>query len=209
MEFGSVSQLIAQAKAGDDVALAGLHQRYWPKLVDLARRRIQGAPLHDCDAEDVAQIAFISFYNSLKHKRLPNLEHRHQLLALLSHIVLCKAINEIKRSVTQRQGGGEVLNLAALAELAKDDRHTPLEQALLKDCYEFYMHALSEPLRPFAELHLAGLTNLEIAERMNCVERTVERKVALLRLRWTELAQNNLDRDIDEVLRPSTALPTS
>ncbi len=69
MADGSVSQLILNAKAGDEPALAKLHKRYWKSLVDIARKRLRGAPLRDTDAEDIAQIAFISFYQT--HSREP------------------------------------------------------------------------------------------------------------------------------------------
>ena len=52
------------------------------------------------------------------------------------------------------------------------------EEAMLKDCYQHYIAELPEALRPFAEMHVAGATDLEIANHMHCVERTVERKRA-------------------------------
>ena len=106
-EFGSVSQLIANAKEGDQDALGKLHQRYWPGLVRIAQRKLNGAPLRNQDAEDVAQTAFISFYQTLQRTGLPQLATRHQLLAFLTHIVACKAVNEIKHELTQKQGGGQ------------------------------------------------------------------------------------------------------
>ncbi len=199
-EKGSVSHLIAQAKEGDETALAELHARYWPKLVSIARRRLNGAPLRDRDPEDVAQSAFIAFYTSLKAERLPELANRHQLLALLSHIVACKAANEIKRGLTQKQGGGQVVNATTLTVLADGGDHTPLQEAILNDCYEFYINALCESLREFAELHLAGFTNREIAERLDCVERTVERKIALMRMRWREIASESIYKDVSDLL---------
>ena len=197
---GSVSQLIAEAKVGDEAALAKLHQRYWPALVGIAVGKLKGATIRDRDAEDVAQTAFISFYETLKCERVPHLTNRHQLLALLTHIVACKAVNEIKHAVTQKEGGGKVRNASPIVMLAEQDGHSPLEGLILKDCYEFYIGKLPAKLRPFAELHLAGFTNAEIAQRMNCVRRTVDRKLAVLRMRWQQLASDSLNRDVNELL---------
>lgn len=197
---GSVSQLIAQAKDGDEFALAELHERYWPALVNIARGRLKGAPIRDRDAEDVAQTAFIALYQNLKANRLPDVGNRLQLLALLSHIVACRAINEIKRVMTQKQGGGQVVTGSPIDLLVRSDEHSPIQKAILNDCYHYYVNGLSNNLRPIAELHLAGFTNREIAQKLNCVERTVERKIALLRVRWQEMATHSIHTDVSNLL---------
>jgi hypothetical protein len=46
---------------------------------------------------------------------------------------------------------------------ADDTERTPLEQALLADCYRQYLDVLPERLRAFAESYLAGCTNKETA----------------------------------------------
>jgi DNA-directed RNA polymerase specialized sigma24 family protein len=101
---GSVSQLIADFKDGDEEALADLHQRYWPALVNMARKRLKQTPIRGADEEDVAQSALIGFCKTVQDQRAPDLTNRHQLLALLSHIIACKAVNRIKVRVHSRQG---------------------------------------------------------------------------------------------------------
>src|SRR5439155_14273953 len=59
-------------------------------------RRLHGSP-GPVDEEDVAQEAFWRFYRGMKEGRLPRLANRHDLLALLTHIVACTAINQIER----------------------------------------------------------------------------------------------------------------
>lgn len=191
--IGSVSRLIAQFKQGDEVALAQLHHRYWPALVNMARRRLKQAPITGADEEDVAQSALIGFCRTVQDQRAPQLENRHQLLALLSHIVACKAINQIKRSLAEKRGEGKVQSLTPIAMLASDPGATPQQEAILRDCYKKYVEELPGHLRDFAELHLAGLTNAEIAGRLGCVERTVERKLALLRAQWQGLPEAELE----------------
>ncbi len=192
-EAGSVTRLIAELKDGDEAALTELHQRYWPQLVNIARSRLKQAPLRHVDEEDVAQSALIGFYNTVKNQRAQQLENREQLLALLSHIVACKAINQIQRAMTLKQGQGKITELTPIAYLASDDCPTASHQALLNDCYENHVVALPDELRPFAELHLAGVANADIAEKLDCVERTVERKLALLRTMWRKLADDSVE----------------
>ena len=196
---GSVTTWIGQLREGEEHALAQLHARYWPWLVNLARQKLKGARLRVADEEDIAQQAFWSFYNSFQAGGAPRLASRHDLLALLTTITACKAINQLKHERgVQKRGGAARETLAESFSTDDDDtwgldafaaaERTPYEEALLKDSYQHFIAGLPERLQEFAELHLAGCTNREIAERMGCVERTVERKLALALARWQEMA---------------------
>jgi RNA polymerase sigma factor (sigma-70 family) len=203
--LGSVSVWIEQLKAGEEAALGKLHARYWPYLVGLARRKLGAVPRRATDEEDVAQQAFWGFYQSLRAGRLPRLTNRQQLLALLSHITACQAANQIKHELgVQKRPGGSVRGESALdfagdsgdvpargLEQIADSGISPMEQALLDDCYKHYLSDLPEHLRDFAESYLAGLTYQEIAEHLGCTERTVDRKMAIILSRWQRLAATN------------------
>jgi DNA-directed RNA polymerase specialized sigma24 family protein len=195
---GSVSNWIAQVKAGDELALAKLHQRYWPALVGLARQRLQGSPIPS-DEEDIAQQAFLGFYHAVKSQRVPRLENRHQFLALLSHIISCKACNQVTHELTARKGGGRVQQGSAMMRLAQDSANSPLEEAILKDCYQKYVGDIPENLRPCAELFLQGYSRQEIAAQIGRADRTVDRKLVLLRQYWQSIAEQCLTHDISEI----------
>ncbi len=197
MTAGSVSHWIVQAGNGDELAFAKLHQRYWPRIVGFAKQRLHHKPRHLNDAEDIAQRAFMDLFLCFRQDRVPELNTRHQLLALMSHIVVCRALNEIRASGTGRRGGTESICQSLACLLSGQPENEPLQQAILKDCYEIHVRELPEALRPFAEMHLAGFSNREIADHLRCVERTVERKVSMLRERWQRLAAESLQEDSD------------
>lgn len=198
---GSVSVMLRALRTGDDRALAGLHARYWPLVVGLARRSLRGAPARAVDEEDVAQQAFWSFFESVRAGRLPRLDNRHDLLAALTHITACKAIHQLERELgTQKRGQGRVQgesvfdralgssSAAGGLEQAAVESRNPADEVAARECYEHYLQRLPEPLRAVARLDLAGLSNREMAEQLGCVERTVERKRALLRAEWQAFA---------------------
>jgi RNA polymerase sigma factor (sigma-70 family) len=200
---GSVTVWLGRLKKGDEDALARLHARYWPRLVALARKRLQGVPGRAADEEDVAQKAFWCFYRSLQAGRLPRLENRHHLFAVLTHIIACEAINQIEHEQAEKRGGKQVQGASSLDLLAgreggpepAADSRTPLEEALLKDCYAHYVQGLPAKLRDVAELHLGGWTHREIARQLGCADRTVERKMVLILARWQEMAAASVDAE--------------
>ena len=195
---GSVSHWIAQVKSGDEMALAKLHQRYWPALVGLARQRLHGSPIPG-DEEDIAQQAFFGFYEAVRNQRVPNLENRYQFLALLSHIVACKVCNQINHEMTVRKGGGRVQSGSKIMALVEDSTYSPLQEAILKECYQKYVAGMPESLRRFAELFLQGYTRLEIAEQVGCADRTVDRKILLVKEYWQTVALRCITHDISAI----------
>jgi RNA polymerase sigma factor (sigma-70 family) len=191
---GSVTAWIQQLKNGEEAALAKVHARYWRSLVAIARKRLAGAPRRASDEEDVAQEAFWSFYRSLKAGRVPRVVNRDDLLALLTHIIACRAANQIHHEVgVQKRDAGAVQDASVLEELSDAVDPTPLEQAVLNDCYRHYLTSLSENHRDFAELWLAGYTHKEIAGQLGFVERTVERKIARILAQWREIGLADMD----------------
>ncbi|MBI3468388.1 MAG: helix-turn-helix domain-containing protein [Planctomycetes bacterium] len=207
---GSVTNWIAQLRAGEETALGELHKRYWPFLVQLAHRKLKGASRRAMDEQDVAQEAFWGFYESLKKGRLPRLANRHDLIALFVIITSRKAAKQIRREYSAKRGGGQVQGESVLArarsagdqekaiERLPDPAPTPYEQAVLNDCYVRFVEGLPDSLRRFAEHFLAGYSHKEIADAIGCSERTVDRKVPLILNRWRKMAAEGMRDDRPE-----------
>jgi DNA-binding NarL/FixJ family response regulator len=51
------------------------------------------------------------------------------------------------------------------------------------------LERLDESLRPIARMKLEGYTNTEISAKLGVVERTVERRLNLIRRIWTQDAE--------------------
>jgi hypothetical protein len=65
---GSVTHWLARLQAGEDEAARLLWDRYFQRLVGLARKRLQGTPFRSAD-EDVALSAFDSFCRAAQEGR--------------------------------------------------------------------------------------------------------------------------------------------
>ncbi|MBI1915085.1 MAG: hypothetical protein HYS12_10160 [Planctomycetes bacterium] len=76
---GDVTRWLQQLKAGDHDAVQPLWERYFRRLVGLARDRLRKLPRRTADEEDVALSAFDSFCRRAEEGRFPRLDDRDGL----------------------------------------------------------------------------------------------------------------------------------
>src|SRR5262245_47055389 len=105
---GEVTRLVQQVKQGDPGAAHELWQRYFARLVALARQRLRGSPRRVADEEDVALSAFDSFCRRAEQQRFPRLEDRDDLWQLLVMITARKAADLANHDNRLKRGGGVV-----------------------------------------------------------------------------------------------------
>lgn len=193
---GSVTSLIDRVQQGDEYAAKVLFDRYFGQVLRVAAIKLRGSPRGAEDEEDAAISALDSFIQRARNNEFPLLKDRHNLWLLLQTITERKAINQRKRQLADKRGKGKVLNEVALHAACDDDQlggwaaieapnATPEMIALLKEQYRLKLNSLeSKQLRTVARLKLQGYTNKEIACQLGVVERTVERKLWLIRDLW-------------------------
>ena len=185
---GPIQELIEQLKAGNHAAAQPLWDRYYPRLVALARARLAGAARRVADEEDVALSAFDSFCRGAEAGRFPQLADEDGLWALLVLITARKAADLAAHQTRQKRGGGKVRGDSAfgpdadgLEGFAADDP-TPDLAAQLAEEFAVLLARLEDPsLQSVAVWRLEGYSNAEIADRLDCSEVTVERRLRLIR----------------------------
>ena len=185
---GSVTRWLAPLQAGDPAAVQQLWQRYFHRLVGLARARLAGAPRRVADEEDVALSAFDSFCRNAERGRFPDLTDRDGLWRLLVMFTARKA-GHLRRDQTRLKRGG-----AAQVEAGADDRDLlqevlgrepdPAFAALAADQHRHLMSLLNDDLREVALLRMQGESVEEIAARLGYVSRSIKRKLELIRELW-------------------------
>jgi DNA-directed RNA polymerase specialized sigma24 family protein len=194
---GSVTHWLARLQAGDREAAQQLWERYFRRLVGLARDRLRGAPRGAADEEDVALSAFDSFCRGAEQGRFPRLHDRDNLWRLLVVITARKAQQLAQRERRQKRGGGVVLDEAALAgptgavpekaglEGVLGAEPTPEFAAQVAEECRRLLRALGDAeLEAVALLKMEGYTTEEIAAKLGYVPRTIERKLRLIRGLW-------------------------
>jgi len=197
----SISQWIRQLQAGDHAAAQKLWERYFQRLVGLARKRCQGLPRRAADEEDIALSAFASFCRGAEEGRFPQLRDRDNLWRLLVTITVRKANQLAAREGCQKRGGHAVLDEAALAGLPGSevpgleqliDREPTPEFAaqVAEQCQRLLALLPQVELRSIAQWKMEGYTNEEIATELNCALRSVERKLKVIRSLWAQVEAN-------------------
>src|SRR5262249_14212614 len=113
-DSGSVNAWIGALKAGDSKPAQQLWERYFQRLVGLARTKLVNMPRRVADEEDVALSAFDSFCRGAEQGRFPQLRDRNNLWPLLVVITKRKAADLVQHHYCQKQGGGKVRGESAL-----------------------------------------------------------------------------------------------
>lgn len=190
----TVTQWLEQLRAGRSSAVQKIWEGYFERMVRLARHRLADSPRTAADEEDVALSAFDSFCRGAQAGRFPQLVDRDALWPLLVAITSHKLIDLRRRESRLKRGGnwrrqtdGDAdYGVSALDDLVS---HEPTPEFACQMAEEFrrLLDVLDDPtLRSIAVWRLEGDSIEEIAARLNCVARTVLRKLDRIRTIWTE-----------------------
>jgi RNA polymerase sigma factor (sigma-70 family) len=185
---GSITIWVGALKAGDRAAAQPLWEAYFRRLVGLARARLHATSRRVADEEDVALSAFDSFCRRAAEGRFPKLEDRDDIWQLLFVLTVRKAIDHARREGRLSRDAGRVRSLQDLGDLEAGElvglEPTPeLAAQFADECRRLLDSLGDETLRSVAQWKMEGYTNAEIAQRLGCVEQTVERKLQRIRRR--------------------------
>jgi DNA-directed RNA polymerase specialized sigma24 family protein len=200
---GSITHWLGDLKGGDQAAAQPLWERYFGRLVVLARNKLQKQrqPRAEADEEDAALSAFNSFCLGVAKGRFPQLADREDLWRILVTITARKAFAQTQRQKRLKRGGGRVVEEAVLKggkgvtgsdpsslpglDMIAGDEPTPEFAAMVAEEYERLLDSLEDDgLRQVAISRMEGYTCDEIAMQLGCARRTVARRLDVIRKTW-------------------------
>jgi DNA-directed RNA polymerase specialized sigma24 family protein len=182
---GSVSRLIDGLVVGDEAAVQQLWERYFHRLVGLARDRLRALPRAAADEEDVALSAFDSFCRNAEAGRFPRLDDRDDLWQLLVLIANRKACDLAEYEGRERRDWRRTTSLDEEgAERFSADPDPAVAAEVAEESGRLLSLLPDEQIRAIAVRKLEGYSNEEIAGLVGCALATVERRLVLIRKFW-------------------------
>ena len=192
---GSISECFERLVAGDNDAVRQLWNRYFEQLQEVAKNQIGAAPRRAFDEEVVVISVFECLRKGALDGRFAEMRDRTELWKMLVTMTLQKAIDRVRRELSDKRGGGATITEAVpngsdqrerfrLDELFADEPTLDSLVAMEEEKNRL-MHVLRDgSLRQVAVLRLEGYTQCEMAEKLAVTTRTIERKMELIRKTW-------------------------
>jgi DNA-directed RNA polymerase specialized sigma24 family protein len=186
----SVTVWLGKLQAGDVAGAQPLWQRYFARLVGLARKKLQGNKPRLGDEEDVALSAFHSFCRAAEEGRFPQLSDRKDLWQILVMLTARKAWALLKHEGRAKRGAGAPATTADLEAIVGPEPSAEFAAQMAEEFQILLDNLEDDELRQVALWKLEGWTNEEIATKLDCVLRTVERKLNVIRQIWNQEIQS-------------------
>ena len=191
--FGSITGQFVQFRDGDPHALNTLWERFFPRMLALARKSLAGETRFVPDPDEVVQRAFVRLWQRTQRGSLDGDVDRNDLWRVLSRLTVQITHDQARREVAERRGAGQVRSASALQTDSShgcdlDQRFSALPAPECDLICEELLSQLDDSLRRIALLKLSGHTNAEIATTLGVHERTIERKLQVIRVVWEDQA---------------------
>ncbi len=173
-----------------DDATRLLWERYFAKIAGMADHWLRDVAPGQADGEDVALSVFDSFFQGAVAGRFDRLESREDLERLLMTIAVRKSCNKRRDELRQKRGGGLVRTITEsedgdlLSQIAGEEPTPEVIASLADETRKLFEILADDSLRDVVRMKLVGHSNGEIAQALDCGQRTVERKLEVIRKRW-------------------------
>ncbi|MBY0227754.1 MAG: hypothetical protein K2W96_00600 [Gemmataceae bacterium] len=183
---GSVTTWLHALSSGNGDVAQNLWERYFGRMVELARAKLRAGAKRASDEEDVAISAFHSFCQAAAERRFPRLANRDDLWQVLVVLTARKALDQRKYDTRKKraESSTKLLDDAALDAVVGADPDPAFAAAVADEFRALLAKLDDDQLRHIAVRKLEGHTNDEIADELKCTVRTVGRRLALIRDLW-------------------------
>lgn len=194
-----VSLWINELRHADQPAAQKLWHHFVGRLYELSRKKLRPETRRVYDEEDVAQSAFHSLCAGIAAGRFPDLQDRDSLWHLMLVITARKVSHRHRHDQQERRDVRRTLTDSIFLQPSSDSaavgvgviasrEPTPEFTAEFAETCETLFNSLSDTaLQQVVTLRMEGHTDSEIAKRLKCSRRTVQRRLEVVRRHWDRL----------------------
>lgn len=160
-------ELVTLLRQGDEQAFAQIYKRYAEKLAGFA-----GAKLYNLDdARDILHDLFVKLWEGREQLHITS-----NLQSYLFAVVRHRIVDKIRKNVTREEYASVV---QSFGEFCDSDTDKQLELKELKQTVDRSLEQLSPRIKEIYKLSREeGLSNREIAEKLNLSEQTVKNQLS-------------------------------
>lgn len=177
-------------RKGDGAAAEKIWSRFFDRLVSVARRAMQTSNRRVADEEDVASTVLASLCSQAERGQLPDIHNRDDLWRMLLARLRNEVVDHVRNDARAKRGSGRVRGDSVWGTsigLDGVDGLEPTPQLLIEMEEELQLLLSKLPnaiLRTIVNLKLQCYSNSEIALQLGVSERTIERKLCIVRECW-------------------------
>lgn len=201
----SVTGWFYELQEGEEGALQKLWEHFSDRLIEFASQKLVNSPKRLGDEQDVANSVFHCLYRSASAGRLRSVRNRDELWWLLLAMAKQKAIDHQRRENAVKRGAVKTYNPSdgdsiglrlggfGLEDLIADEPSTESVAILQEELEHLFKLLPTELHKTIALQRLEGYSISEIANCHSVSSRTVERKLELIRNKWSIELNSNAD----------------
>ena len=193
-----VTVWLRQLEVGDSEAAQPLYQHFCSRLQEMARLRIPASVRSAYDQDDVAVSAFHSVFLSVRKQKY-ELNDRSDFWRLLLTIAERKIAKRIRYELQDKRDVRRVVRNSvflrtpteaadaapnAMESLAGTEPTPEFAAEVSETCESLFDSLPDDTSRKIAQLKLENHTADEIAAKLGCTRRTVQRKLLVIRKTW-------------------------
>lgn len=186
---GSISRLIVKLETGDDDAAFSIWEKYFGRILEIARHRLPISDPGRGDEEDIAVCVFKSLCRGAVVGNFSELQNRTDLWKLLLKITHQKVVAAIRYSTRLKRGGvltTEKIDELQVASVPATDPSPELLNVLDETFHDLPRRLRDNTMRQIVMARLEGRSNEQVADEFQISVRSVQPKLRLVEQQWVK-----------------------
>lgn len=180
----SVTGWFLALKDGDAAAANNLWARYFKRVVALVSDKLVRDPAYE--AEDLALSVFDCLFRAAEDGRYQDLGSRDELWSLMLVCARNKWINHTNKMAAAKRSAENTRRMSASSAVTSPEPTAEESAIFEEECGRLVGLLKDSTLQSIALLRMDGNLVADIARQIGRSERTVKRKLMLIRKRWEQ-----------------------